>query len=105
MLRHLDKLSPSDEAKEKVKTMIEHNKSEVSIFIKHLGREYASLVESLQDGSARRLLLNHERSLIWNMEHDGVLEEAEAHHLIELVEQQMETMAHKRDHQVFRQKG
>jgi len=39
------------------------------------------------------------------MEHDGVLEEAEAHHLIELVEQQMETMAHKRDQQVFRRKG
>jgi len=105
MLRHLDKLSPSDEAKAQVEGMIEQNKSEVAIFIKHLGREYASLVESLQDGSARRLLLNHERSLIWKMEHDGVLEEAEAHHLIELVEQQMETMSHKRDHQVFKQKG
>jgi len=105
MLRHIDKLSPSDDAKEKVQEMIKQNKSEVSIFIEHIGKEYTSLVKSLQDSSARRLLLNHERSLIWKMEHDGVLEEAESHHLIELVEQQMETMAHKRDHQIFKQKS
>jgi hypothetical protein len=34
-------------------------------------------------------LLNHERSLIWKMEHDGVLETAEAQLMIDNIEAQM----------------
>ncbi len=51
--------------------------------------EYASLIASLQLSSARRLILNHERSLIWKMQREGVLEEAEAQRLIQVIEEKM----------------
>jgi len=96
MLRHLD-ISPSEEAKQEVESMIEKNREEAFVFIEQVGKEYKKLVGALQDSSARRLLLNHERSLIWKMQHDGVLEEAEAQHLVEMVEEQMEEEFHKNE--------
>jgi len=56
-----------------------------------LNEVYPELIEKLQASSAKRLLLNHERSLIWKMEHDGVLESSESQHLIEKIEMQMRT--------------
>ena len=51
--------------------------------------EYSSLISSLQLSSAQRLILNHERSLIWKMQHEGVLEDAEAQKLIQVIEEKM----------------
>jgi hypothetical protein len=52
-------------------------------------REYPEFIAQLQSKSARRLLLNHERALIWKMVHEGVLEAAEAQHLIDSIETRM----------------
>jgi len=63
--------------------------SQAFSFIKHIDEEYPELINLLQSKSAQRLLLNHERSLIWGMKHDGVLETAEAQHLIDNIEIKM----------------
>jgi NhaP-type Na+/H+ or K+/H+ antiporter len=92
MRRHIPKLSPNPEVSERVEAMIDKNCSQAFAFTHYIGEHFASLVTSLQTRSAKRLLLNHERSLIWKMQHDGVLEETEALYLIEQIEDQMANM-------------
>ena len=89
MKKHIDDLAPSDEAKEEAYRMIEQNKIAAFTFIKLIEVQYATLISDLQLSSARRLILNHERSLIWKMQHEGVLEDAEAQKLIEIIENKM----------------
>lgn len=89
MRRHVKQLAPSSETAKWVEAMIDLNCTQAFNFTRHVSEHYPALVSSLQTRSAKRLLLNHERSLVWKLEHDGVLEEAEAHHLIDEIEIQM----------------
>lgn len=86
MRKHIHELRPSAEAGRMAEEMIDRNCRQAFVFIRHLNDQYPDLVKSLQALSAKRLLLNHQRSLIWNMQHEGVLEEAEARHLIKHIE-------------------
>ena len=69
--------------------MIDQNCLLAFTFTDRINREYPDLISPLQSKSARRLLLNHERSLIWKMKYNGVLETAEAQHLIDNIETEM----------------
>lgn len=89
MRRHIQDLQPDGATGDRIEAMIDHNCSQAFAFAHHINREYPELISQLQSKSARRLLLNHERSLIWRMEHEGVLETAEAQHLIDNIEAQM----------------
>ncbi len=89
MERHLQFLAPSEGARSEALSMIEGNRQSAFEFIKMIEDEYASLISSLQLSSAQRLILNHERSLIWKMQHEGVLEDAEAQKLIDVIEEKM----------------
>lgn len=86
---HIQELQPSQESGDKVRDMIDKNRSMTFAYIRHIAKEYPDLITQLQSKSANRLLLNHERSLIWQMEHEGVLEDAEAQHLIDNIETKM----------------
>ena len=86
---HIQELQPNQESGDKVRDMIDKNRSMTFAYIRHIAKEYPDLITQLQSKSANRLLLNHERSLIWQMEHEGVLEDAEAQHLIDNIETKM----------------
>lgn len=92
MRRHLEALCPNPEAYLQVEGMLDRNCERAFGFTRYLSQEHGGLIKSLQTRSAKRLLLNHERSLVWKMQHDGVLEEAEAQHLIADIEDQMVRM-------------
>ena len=89
MKKHIDSLAPSDKIKNEASMMIDKNRYMAFEFTKMIKDEYASLIASLQLRSAQRLILNHERSLIWKMQHEGVLEDAEATKLIQVIEEKM----------------
>lgn len=89
MRGHIKELQPDEKVGANIEAMIDKNCSWAFSFIGHINSEYPKLIAQLQSKSARRLLLNHERSLIWKMEHDGILETAEAQHLIDNIESQM----------------
>jgi len=89
MQAHIKELTDSTALQDEINTMIEKNKKEAFDFTKMIEKEYSGLISSLQESSARRLILNHERSLIWKMQHEGVLEDAEAQKLIETIEEKM----------------
>ena len=86
---YVRELQPSQESGDKIRDMIEKNRSMTFSYIHHIAKEYPELITQLQSKAAKRLLLNHERSLIWQMEHEGVLENAEAQHLIDNIEAKM----------------
>lgn len=89
MKRHLDELAPSEEIKAVATELIEDNRRAAFNFTKKIESEYTSLISSLQMSSAQRLILNHERSLIWKMHKEGVIEDSEAEKLVQIVETQM----------------
>lgn len=89
MKKHVDTLAPSEDMKAESRIMIDKNRYAAFEFTKMIEDEYASLIASLQLSSAQRLILNHERSLIWKMQREGVLEEAEAQKLIQVIEEKM----------------
>lgn len=97
MRKHIARLCPNDKAEQNAQSMIDQNCTRAFAFTRHVGKHYPALVASLQSHSARRLLLNHKRSLIWKMQHNGVLEEAEAQHLIEEIENEMVRMRDNED--------
>jgi NhaP-type Na+/H+ or K+/H+ antiporter len=86
---HIKRLQPSEEVAKTVEDMVDKNISKAYAFVRELNKTYPELITKLQSLSTRRLLLNHERYLIWKMEHDGVLESSEAKHLIDKIEKQM----------------
>ena len=92
--RHIKDLQPDEKSGHHIESMIEQNCARAFRFTRHLTHEYPEFITRLQSRSARRLLLNHERSLIWKMEHDGVLENAEAQHLVDDIEKKMLKMRH-----------
>jgi len=87
--KHIISLQPNEQSGKYVNSLIEKNRLLDYCLNGHINNQYPELVTKLQKKSARRLLINHERSLIWKMEHDGVLEVAETQHLIENIEEQM----------------
>ena len=89
MRNHVKALQPDEQSGERVEAMIDQNCAMAFAFTRYINHEHPDLVAQLQSKSARRLLLNHERALIWKMEHEGVLEAAEAQHLIDNIETQM----------------
>ena len=89
MRDHIKALQPDEQAGDRVEAMIDQNCTMAFAFTRYINHEYPELVAQLQSKSARRLLLNHERSLVWKMEHEGVLEAAEAQLLIDNIEKQM----------------
>lgn len=89
MRHHIKALQPDQGSGDRVAAMIDQNCATAFAFTRHLNQEYPEFVAELQSKAARRLLLNHERSLIWKMQHEGVLETAEAQHLIDDIEAQM----------------
>lgn len=89
MKKHVAELAPSVEAKETVEKMIVQNCRAAFYFTKQIESEYTNLISDLQLTSARRLILNHERSLIWKMQHEGMLEDTEAKNLIGVIEEKM----------------
>ena len=89
MRQHIKALQPDEKTGDRIEAMIDQNCTMAFAFTHHINREHPELVTQLQSKSARRLLLNHERALIWKMEHEGVLEAAEAQHLIDDIETQM----------------
>jgi NhaP-type Na+/H+ or K+/H+ antiporter len=92
MRRHIAPLAPNKESADWVESMLDLNCIQAFNFTRHVSEHYPDLVTSLQTRSAKRLLLNHQRTLIWKMQHNGVLEEAEAQHLIDEIERQMASM-------------
>ncbi|MFP3983805.1 MAG: cation:proton antiporter [Desulfurivibrionaceae bacterium] len=97
MRRHIDELKPGPEAGKMAEEMIDRNCRQAFIFTRHLGSRYPELVRSLQTLSAKRFMLNHQRSLIWKMQHEGILEEAEARHLIKHIEDSMRRIKEEQD--------
>lgn len=89
MRLHVKALQPDQKTGEEIEAMIDKNCTQAFSFTRHINHEYPEFISQLQSKSAQRLLLNHERSLILKMEHDGVLETAEAQHLIDNIETQM----------------
>lgn len=92
MREHLDELAPNPEIRDRVENLIDSNCSHAFEFTLLLSLNHPDLVKTLQKRSATRLLLNHKRALIWKMERDGILEQSEAQHLVEEIEQQMALM-------------
>jgi len=90
MKKHIDELSYSEDLTAQIEDMIEKNRLCAYEFINMIEEEYSSLISSLQLSSAQRLILNHERSLIWKLHKEGVLEDAEAQKLIEAIEIKMQ---------------
>lgn len=90
MKKHLNELAPSAESKAEAERLIEDNRHAAFDFTKMIEAEYATLISSLQLSSARRLILNHERSLIWKMHKEGVIEDSEAEKLVEMIEVKMQ---------------
>lgn len=97
MRKHVKALQPDEQSGKRVEVMIDQNCAMAFAFTRYLNREYPDLVARLQYQSARRLLLNHERALIWKMEHEGVLEAAETQHLIDDIEAQMLKLREEKD--------
>jgi len=95
MRLHIEELQPDEKSGKRIEAMINKNCTLAFTFIEFLNLNYPDLIKKLQKNSAQRLLLNHKRSLIWKMEHDGVLESAEAQHLIDDIETQMINMRSK----------
>ncbi len=91
---HIRDLQPDENSGVHINEMIDRNCAQVFSFTRHINSKYSELITELQSKSARRLLLNHERSLIWKMEQEGILEAAEAQHLIDNIEMQMLKMRH-----------
>ncbi len=91
---HIKALQPDEKTGYGVEAMIDKNCTRAFSFTRHLNTEFPKLIAQLQSKSVRRLLLNHQRSLIWKMAHDGILEAAEAQHLIDNIETQMLKMRH-----------
>lgn len=89
MRLHIASLQPDKKSGEYIEKMIDENCTKAFAFTRHINNEYPNLIAELQTKSAFRLMINHKRSLIWKMQHDGVLEAAEAQHLVENVEKQM----------------
>jgi len=89
MRNHVKALQPDEQSGERVEMMIDQNCAMAFAFARFINREYPDLVAQLQSKAARRLLINHERALIWKMEQEGVLEAAEAQHFIDNIETQM----------------
>jgi hypothetical protein len=89
MRLHITSLQPDKESGEHIEKMIDENCTKAFAFIHHINNQYPDIIENLQAKSAYRLLINHKRSLIWKMKHDGILEDAEAQHLIDNIEAQM----------------
>jgi len=79
-----------------VEDLIDSNCNRAFEFTLLLSLEHPELVKTIQKRSATRLLLNHKRALIWKMERDGILEQAEAQHLVDKIEQQMAQMHEKK---------
>ncbi len=92
MRRHILSLEPNPEIGAYVDSLIKKNINKAFSFTQYINNAYPELIVKLQKKSAHRLLINHKRSLIWKMEHDGVLEAAEAQHLVDLVEIEMSKM-------------
>ncbi|QSZ40643.1 hypothetical protein GJV85_00420 [Sulfurimonas aquatica] len=92
MLKHIDTLKPNEKSAKHARELIEQNRSKALAFTRVVCKEHPELITILQKNSAQRLLINHERSLVWEMEHDGVLEIAEAQHLIENVDEELLNM-------------
>ena len=86
---HVYKLAHSKGLIEEIEKMIEANKTTAFDFIKMIEESCGELIASLQYSCAQRLVLNHERTLIWKMEDEGVLESSEAQKLIEAIEEKM----------------
>ena len=86
---HIKRLQPNQKIADEVENMIDKNIYKVYAFTKKLNLVHPELITKLQSLSAKRLMLNHERYLIWDMEHNGILESSEAQHLIDKVEKQM----------------
>jgi hypothetical protein len=86
---HIKALQPDEKTGDRIEAMIDQNCTMAFAFIRHINHEYPEFVARLQSRSASRLLLNHERALIWKMVHEGVLETAEAQHLIDNIETKM----------------
>ena len=89
MRHHIKALQPDEQTGNDIAEMIDENCSRAFNFTRHINNEFPKWITKLQSKSVRLLLLNHERSLIWKMEHDGILESAEAQHLIDNIETQM----------------
>ena len=89
MRSHIAGLSPDQETGQRIEDMIDRNCTEAFSFIQHISEKHPLLISQLQSLSAKRMLLNHQRSLIWKMQHDGVLQETEAQHLIDTIESKM----------------
>ena len=89
MRMHIEQLQPNAETGRAVDAMIDQNCAQAFAFTRHISEQYPQLISSLQLLSAQRVMLNHERSLIWKLHHEGVLEDAEAQHLIDHIENQM----------------
>ena len=87
--KHIESLQPNKDSGVYVNTLIDANTHKVFAFIQHINKEYPQLITKLQKKSAHRLLINHKRSLTWKMEHEGVLEAAEAQHIIDNIELEM----------------
>ena len=87
--QHLDELAPNPTSRVEVAKLLDVNCSQGFAFTRYLGKSHPTLVSDLQIRSAQRLLLNHKRALVWEMEREGILEQAEAQHLVDEIEQQM----------------
>lgn len=87
--KYIKTLEPNQSVANQVESMIDKNCSKAFAYTRKLNETYPELITKLQSLSAKRLLLNHERYLIWQMEHEGVLESSEAQHLIDKIEKQM----------------
>ncbi len=93
MLARVDELAPQAEMAEAARRQIEANLEQAQDYLLRLRQAHGHLVSQLETYTALRLLLNRQREAVEHLAHEGVLEPAESHKLIERVEQHMFSLA------------
>ncbi|MCG8614336.1 MAG: cation:proton antiporter, partial [Pseudomonadales bacterium] len=87
--RYIDTLAPSDTDKEAVELEIQQNKSDTLERIEQLRETFPEIISRLETNAAKRLLLNKERLVIYELIERGVLDHPEAKKLIAAIEERM----------------
>ncbi|MEA3314416.1 MAG: cation:proton antiporter [Campylobacterota bacterium] len=89
VLSHIDTLAPSKDEKEAVTKEVLLNKQIAFRYMANMNSVFPEVVYSIQTGTANRLILNRERTVIEKLLKNGILDKPEASRMIDDVESRM----------------
>ncbi len=89
VLSHIDTIAPSEEDKESVRKEILLNKQTTFKYMANMNSVFPEIVCAMQTGTANRLILNRERTVIERLLKNGILDKPEASRMIDDVEERM----------------